>query len=76
MKFKPLQEHVAKSYEGGEFAGLTHVSEVLRCGDGLFRFCIIEAGDADDAAEFGVMLERAIKQLESLKADILEDVPA
>ena len=70
MRFKPLQEFVAQHYEGGEFIETEFVSETERCGDSLFRFCILEAGDAHDADDFHQMLENAICQLRSLQGEL------
>ena len=63
----PLQQHVVEHYEGGEFAYVTSIAQAKTVGDGLFVFCVAEAGDAQDADEFAHMLRRAIDQLRSLR---------
>lgn len=62
----PLQQHVAKHYEGGEFAYITTAAQAKCVGDGLFAFCIAEAGDAADAEELVRMLWRATDQLRAV----------
>ena len=66
----PLQQHVVEHYEGGEFAYVTSMAQAKTVGDGLFVFCVAEAGDAADAEEFTGMLERAIDQLRSLRDEL------
>lgn len=66
----PLQQLVANHYIGGEFAYITTPEQSKRVGDGLFSFCIAEAGDAADAEELAGMLRRAIDQLRSLHDDL------
>ena len=66
----PLQQLVAKHYIGGEFAFVTTPEQSTRVGDGLFSFCIAEAGDASDTEEFARMLRSAINQLRSLHDDL------
>lgn len=71
MKFNPLQGLVAKHYEGGEFSHMTGTDELDGCGDTLFSFAILEAGDADNNQELYLMLEGAINQLRSLQGELL-----
>lgn len=66
----PLQRRIADHYEGGEFAYITSAEQAKSVGDGLFAFCIFEAGDAQDADECGRMLTRAINQLRSVRAEL------
>lgn len=61
-----LQRRAADHYEGGEFAYITSAEQAKTVGDGLFAFCVVEAGDAADAAEYVGMLQHAIDQLRSL----------
>jgi len=70
MKFTPLQTFVAEHYEGGEFCETTDTKDLDACGDTLFKFCILEAGDADDSDQFHRMLETAIRQLRSLQGEL------
>ena len=62
----PLQQDVAKHYEGGECAYITTAAQAKCVGDGLFAFCIAEAGDATDAEELARMLRRATDQLRAV----------
>ena len=66
----PTQQYVVDHYEGGEFAYITSPEQAKTVGDGLFAFCVAEAGDAADAEEFTGMLERAIDQLRSLHDEV------
>lgn len=66
----PTQQYVVDHYEGGEFTYVTSVAQAKTVGDGLFAFCVAEAGDAADAEEFTGMLERAIDQLRSLRDEV------
>ena len=61
-----LQEEVASYYSDGEFAHAKSLNAAQNVGDGLFTFCINEAGDAGDKPELVSMLNRAIDQLRSL----------
>ena len=67
-----LQAQVAAHYQGGEFNYIETQDDAQNVGDSLFTFCINEAGDAGDKAEFINMLNRAIEQLRSLVGE-LED---
>ena len=69
-----LQEEVATYYQGGEFAYIKSLDAAKNVGDGLFTFCINEAGDAGDKPELVSMLNRAIDQLRSLVGE-LETAP-
>ena len=69
----PLQAQVAAHYQGGEFGHIETQDGAQNVGDGLFTFCINEAGDAGDKPELINMLNRAIEQLRSL-VDELEAV--
>ena len=57
---------------GGEFDHIKTQDDAQNVGDGLFTFCVNEAGDAGDKPEFINMLNRAIDQLRSLVSE-LED---
>ena len=59
-------------YQGGEFGHIETQDDAQNVGDGLFTFCINEAGDASDKGEFIDMLNTAIAQLRSLVGE-LED---
>ena len=67
-----LQKLVANHYQGGEFGHIENQDDAKDVGDGLFTFCINEAGDASDKGEFIDMLNTAIAQLHSLVGE-LED---
>ena len=69
-----LQEEVASCYSDGEFAHTKSLDAAQNVGDGLFTFCINEAGDAGDKPELINMLNRAINQLSAL-VDALETAP-
>lgn len=64
-----VQASVAEHYEGGEFKG---APDVTNCGDGLFTFLIVEAGDASGPDEFMGMLGSAILQLQCLETELLD----
>ena len=66
MKTNPLQTLVADHYQGGEFNYIETQDDAQNVGDGLFTFCINEAGDASDKGELIGMLNRAIDQLRAL----------
>ena len=74
QKLSPLQKLVANHYHGGEFDHIETQDDAQGVGDGLFTFCINEAGDAGDKTELIGMLDRAIDQLRSLVGE-LETVP-
>ena len=74
LKLNGLQEEVATHYQGGEFAYIKSLDVAQNVGDGLFTFCINEAGDAGDKPELVSMLNRAIDQLRSLVGE-LESAP-
>lgn len=67
-----LQAQVAAHYQGGEFDYVTAVEDAQSVGDGLFTFCINEAGDASDKGELIGMLNRAIDQMRSLVGELEE----
>ena len=66
----PLQAMVAAHYQGGEFGHIETQGDAQNVGDGLFTFCINEAGDAGDKTELINMLNRAIEQLRSLVGEL------
>ena len=66
----PLQAQVATYYQGGEFSHVETQDDAQDVGDGLFTFCINEAGDASDKPELISMLNRAIDQLRSLVGEL------
>lgn len=66
----PLQKLVANHYQGGVFDHITNATLAQDVGDGLFTFCIDEAGDAGDKAELIAMLSRAIDQMRSLVEEL------
>lgn len=70
QKLSPLQTLVASQYEGGEFNHIETRDDAQDVGDGLFTFCINEAGDASDKGEFIGMLNSAIDQLRSLVGEL------
>lgn len=72
MKTNPLQTLVATYYQGGEFDYIKTRDDAQGVGDGLFAFCIDEAGDASDKSELVGMLNRAIEQLRSLVGELEE----
>ena len=62
--FTPLQLEVFRHYEDGEFYHLADEPDALdSVGDGLFRFAVLEAGEADTPDELRAMLWRAVDQL-------------
>ena len=65
-----LQAQVAAHYQGGEFEHIESQHDAQNVGDGLFTFCINEAGDAGDKPELVNMLNRAIEQLRSLVGEL------
>ena len=71
-RLAPLQAQVSAHYQGGEFDHIETQDDAQNVGDGLFTFCINEAGDASDKGEFIDMLNTAIAQLRSLVGE-LED---
>ena len=74
QQLTPLQAQVAANYQGGEFAYIETQRDAQIVGDGLFTFCVNEAGDAGDKPELIDMLNRAIDQLRSLVGE-LETAP-
>ena len=72
QKLSPLQELVANHYQGGEFGHIETQADAQDVGDGLFTFCINEAGDAIDKGELIAMLSRAIDQMRSLVGELEE----
>ena len=70
QQLSPLQKLVATHYQGGEFDVIKDTELAQDVGDGLFTFCINEAGDAGDKAELIGMLNRAIDQLRSLVGEL------
>ena len=70
----PTQQYVVDHYEGGEFVYVTSVAQAKTVGDGLFAFCVAEAGGAADAEEFTNMLERAIDQLRPFRFQVAHTV--
>lgn len=66
QQLTPLQAQVAAHYQGGEFDHIETQDVAQNVGDGLFTFCINEAGDASDKGELIGMLNRAIDQLRAL----------
>lgn len=73
-RLTPLQAMVAAHYQGGEFDHIETQDDAQNVGDGLFTFCVNEAGDAGDKAEFINMLNRAIVQLRSLVGKLRDTV--
>lgn len=69
-RLTPLQAMVATHYQGGEFDYIKIRDDAQNVGDGLFTFCINEAGDAGDKSELVNMLNRAIEQLRSLVGEL------
>ena len=65
-----LQAQVAAHYQGGEFEHIESQHDAQNIGDGLFTFCINEAGDAGDKPELINMLNHAIHQLRSLVGEL------
>ena len=65
-----LQAQVAAHYQGGEFEHIESQHDAQNVGDGLFTFCINEAGDAGDESDLINMLNRAIDQLRSLVGEL------
>ena len=70
QQLTPLQAQVAAHYQGGEFDHIESQHDAQDVGDGLFTFCINEAGDAGDKSELINMLNRAIEQLRSLVGEL------
>lgn len=69
-----LQKEVASYYSDGEFAHTKSLDAAQNVGDGLFTFCINEAGDAEGIADLIDKLNRAIDQLSAL-VDSLDTAP-
>ena len=70
QRLTSLQAQVAAHYQGGEFGHIETQDDAQNVGDGLFAFCINEAGDAGDKPELISMLNRAIEQLHSLVGEL------
>lgn len=70
QRLTPLQAQVVAHYQGGEFDHIETQRDAQDVGDGLFTFCINEAGDAGDKTELINMLNRAIDQLRSLVSEL------
>ena len=70
QKLSPLQAQVSAHYQGGEFDHIETQDDAQNVGDGLFTFCINEAGDASDKGELIGMLNKAIEQLRSLVGEL------
>ncbi len=70
QKLTPLQALVATHYQGGVFDHITNATLAQDVGDGLFTFCINEAGDAGDKAELINLLRYAIGQMRSLVGEL------
>lgn len=70
QQLTPLQAQVAAHYQGGEFGHIETQDDAQNVGDGLFTFCVNEAGDAGDKAEFINMMNHAIEQLRSLVGEL------
>ena len=70
QRLTPLQAQVAAHYQGGEFGHIETQDDAQNVGDGLFTFCINEAGDAGDKPELINMLNHAIHQLRSLVSEL------
>lgn len=66
QQLTPLQAQVVAHYQGGEFSHIETQDDAQNVGDGLFTFCVNEAGDASDKGELIGMLNRAIDQLRAL----------
>ena len=66
----PLQALIATHYQGGVFDHITNATLAQDVGDGLFTFCINEAGDATDKGELIAMLSRAIDQMRSFVGEL------
>lgn len=61
MKFNKLQQLVAQHYRQGEFRAVVDDTDDLdQIGDTLYKFMILEAGDAANTVEFIYMLDRAL----------------
>ena len=71
-RLTPLQAQVSAHYQGGEFDHIETQDDAQNVGDGLFTFCINEAGDASDKGELIGMLNKAIEQLRSLVGELEE----
>ena len=70
QRLTPLQAQVAAHYQGGEFEHIESQHDARNIGDGLFTFCINEAGDAGNKPELIYMLNHAIEQLHSLVGEL------
>ena len=70
QQLTPLQALVATHYQGGVFDHITNATLAQDVGDGLFTFCINEAGDTTDKGELIAMLSRAIDQMRSLVGEL------
>ena len=70
QRLTPLQAQVAAHYQGGEFGHIETQGDAQDVGDGLFTFCINEAGDAGDKPELINMLNHAIDQMRSLVGEL------
>jgi hypothetical protein len=68
--FNSTQQKIAEVYCGGDFAHISKIKEAENCGDTLFLFLILEAGDASDKTEFIGMLDEAIKQMQDVRAEL------
>lgn len=76
---KGVLPQVARFYEGGEFLHVASWEDVENCGDGLFRFLVVELSpdeDCHDAEEAIGRLQRAVEQLVALEEKLGEVAPA
>lgn len=64
--FSRVQQAVAKLYGGGDLAYVDNLEKAAVCGDGLFDFLVIEAGDAENLDEYLGMIAAARNQLTDL----------
>lgn len=73
-KLSGLQRFVALHYENGEFGRCTTEGETKKIGDTLFRFLILEAGDAgNDKNDYLKMLNTAQMELDDLAVKVRKD---
>lgn len=73
-EFNAFQAIAAAAYADGEFADLTTMEEVADCGDGLFRFVMVELSSSEDcctADEALTRMHRAIRELGQVHSALL-----
>lgn len=66
MSLDPIQQIVAKSYAGGEFANITDPRQAEHVGDSLFSFLMRELSHAEGCEDFYIAMTRIITAIREL----------